>query len=88
MYTVTTPPTQNKSHSEALFDDASASIKHLESEVIKVNSSNFQYSFDNKTENFDDLPARFGYRLPSDGLKVSAEGSEMFVWQTSDLISS
>lgn len=30
-----------------------------------------QYSFDNKTENFDDLPARFGYRLPSDGLKVS-----------------
>lgn len=31
----------------------------------------FQYSFDNKTENFDDLPARFGYRLPSEGLKVS-----------------
>lgn len=30
----------------------------------------FQYSFDNKTGNFDDLPARFGYRLPSDGLKV------------------
>lgn len=27
------------------------------------------YSFDNKTETFDDLPARFGYRLPSDGLK-------------------
>lgn len=36
-------------------------------------SSVFQYSFDNKTENFDDLPARFGYRLPSDGLKVSAD---------------
>ncbi len=31
----------------------------------------FQYSLDNKTENFDDLPARFGYRLPSEGLKVS-----------------
>ncbi len=30
-----------------------------------------QYSFDNKTDNFDDLPARFGYRLPSEGLKVS-----------------
>lgn len=32
-----------------------------------------QYSFDNKTENFDDVPARFGYRLPSDGLKVSVD---------------
>uniref|UniRef100_A0A7N6AXZ1 E3 ubiquitin-protein ligase RNF13 n=1 Tax=Anabas testudineus TaxID=64144 RepID=A0A7N6AXZ1_ANATE len=36
---------------------------------IKLNFIIFQYSFDNKTENFDDLPARFGYRLPSDGLK-------------------
>lgn len=34
----------------------------------------FQYSFDNKTENFDDMPARFGFRLPSDGLKVSIIG--------------
>ena len=36
----------------------------------------FQYSFDNKTGNFDDLPARFGYRLPSDGLKVSKDESQ------------
>ncbi len=42
----------------------------------------FQYSFDNKTENFEDLPARFGYRLPSDGLKVS----DVFVWEASEPI--
>lgn len=39
--------------------------------IIKPNFPVFQYSFDNKTDNFDDMPARFGYRLPSDGLKVS-----------------
>ncbi|XP_078266581.1 E3 ubiquitin-protein ligase RNF13 [Rhinoraja longicauda] len=27
------------------------------------------YSIDNRTQNFDDLPSRFGYRLPKDGLK-------------------
>lgn len=29
-----------------------------------------QYSGDNQTKRFDDAPARFGYRLPSHGLKV------------------
>lgn len=46
---------------------------------MTLNFSIFQYSFENKTENFDDLPARFGYRLPSDGLKVSAQVLEVFV---------
>ncbi|GCB69561.1 hypothetical protein scyTo_0001075, partial [Scyliorhinus torazame] len=27
------------------------------------------HSIDNQTQNFDDLPSRFGYRLPKDGLK-------------------
>lgn len=30
-----------------------------------------QYNFENTSQTFDDLPARFGYRLPSEGLKVS-----------------
>ncbi|XP_035509513.1 E3 ubiquitin-protein ligase RNF13 [Morone saxatilis] len=41
--------------------------------LLPVEADIAAYSFDNKTENFDDLPARFGYRLPSDGLKVGAE---------------
>ncbi|RXN13598.1 E3 ubiquitin- ligase RNF13 [Labeo rohita] len=38
--------------------------------LLPVEADISAYSFDNKTENFDDLPARFGYRLPSEGLKV------------------
>ncbi|CAL8272339.1 unnamed protein product [Arctogadus glacialis] len=37
--------------------------------LLPVEADIVGYSFDNKTGNFDDLPARFGYRLPSDGLK-------------------
>ncbi|TNN84109.1 E3 ubiquitin-protein ligase RNF13 [Liparis tanakae] len=37
--------------------------------LLPVEADIAAYSFDNKTDNFDDLPARFGYRLPSDGLK-------------------
>ncbi|XP_056132459.1 E3 ubiquitin-protein ligase RNF13 [Lampris incognitus] len=37
--------------------------------LLPVEADIAAYSFDNKTGNFDDLPARFGYRLPSDGLK-------------------
>nr|XP_057928726.1 E3 ubiquitin-protein ligase RNF13 [Doryrhamphus excisus] len=37
--------------------------------LLPVEADISAYSFDNKTENFDDLPSRFGYRLPSDGLK-------------------
>ncbi|XP_016886776.1 E3 ubiquitin-protein ligase RNF13 isoform X1 [Cynoglossus semilaevis] len=37
--------------------------------LLPVEADIAAYSFDNKTENFDDVPARFGYRLPSDGLK-------------------
>lgn len=37
--------------------------------LLPVEADISAYSFDNKTGNFDDLPARFGYRLPSDGLK-------------------
>ncbi|CAN9500910.1 unnamed protein product [Ophioblennius macclurei] len=37
--------------------------------LLPVEADIAAYSFDNKTENFDDLPARFGYRLPSEGLK-------------------
>ncbi|XP_048860029.1 E3 ubiquitin-protein ligase RNF13-like [Brienomyrus brachyistius] len=37
--------------------------------LLPVEADISVYSFDNKTENFDDLPARFGYRLPSEGLK-------------------
>uniref|UniRef100_A0A1A8H0E7 E3 ubiquitin-protein ligase RNF13 n=1 Tax=Nothobranchius korthausae TaxID=1143690 RepID=A0A1A8H0E7_9TELE len=37
--------------------------------LLPVEADIAAYSFDNRTENFDDMPARFGYRLPSDGLK-------------------
>ncbi|XP_061634281.1 E3 ubiquitin-protein ligase RNF13 isoform X1 [Phyllopteryx taeniolatus] len=37
--------------------------------LLPVEANIAAYSFDNKTKNFDDLPSRFGYRLPSDGLK-------------------
>ncbi|KAJ8274669.1 hypothetical protein COCON_G00092940 [Conger conger] len=37
--------------------------------LLPVEADISAYSFDNKTETFDDLPARFGYRLPSEGLK-------------------
>ncbi|KAK7127143.1 hypothetical protein R3I94_018359 [Phoxinus phoxinus] len=37
--------------------------------LLPVEADISAYSFDNKTESFDDLPARFGYRLPSEGLK-------------------
>ncbi|KAJ8418893.1 hypothetical protein AAFF_G00003920 [Aldrovandia affinis] len=37
--------------------------------LLPVEADISAYSYDNRTENFDDLPARFGYRLPSDGLK-------------------
>ncbi|XP_036378122.1 E3 ubiquitin-protein ligase RNF13-like [Megalops cyprinoides] len=37
--------------------------------LLPVEADISAYSFENKTENFDDLPARFGYRLPSEGLK-------------------
>ncbi|XP_057696250.1 E3 ubiquitin-protein ligase RNF13 [Corythoichthys intestinalis] len=37
--------------------------------LLPVEADIAAYSFDNKTKNFDDLPSRFGYRLPSDGLK-------------------
>uniref|UniRef100_A0A8C1DQW8 E3 ubiquitin-protein ligase RNF13 n=2 Tax=Cyprinus carpio TaxID=7962 RepID=A0A8C1DQW8_CYPCA len=37
--------------------------------LLPVEADISAYSLDNKTESFDDLPARFGYRLPSEGLK-------------------
>ncbi|XP_061096708.1 E3 ubiquitin-protein ligase RNF13-like [Conger conger] len=37
--------------------------------LLPVEADISAYSFDNRTENFEDLPARFGYRLPSEGLK-------------------
>uniref|UniRef100_A0AAX7VA38 Ring finger protein 13 n=1 Tax=Astatotilapia calliptera TaxID=8154 RepID=A0AAX7VA38_ASTCA len=37
--------------------------------LLPVEADITAFSFDNKTDTFDDLPARFGYRLPSDGLK-------------------
>lgn len=45
--------------------------------LLPVEADIAAYSFDNKTENFDDLPARFGYRLPSDGLKSLQKLLEM-----------
>ncbi|KAJ8270427.1 hypothetical protein GJAV_G00114450 [Gymnothorax javanicus] len=38
--------------------------------LLPVEADISAYSLDNKTETFDDLPARFGYRLPSEGLKI------------------
>ncbi|XP_019730832.1 E3 ubiquitin-protein ligase RNF13 [Hippocampus comes] len=37
--------------------------------LLPVEADIAAYSFENKTKTFDDLPSRFGYRLPSDGLK-------------------
>ncbi|XP_064186280.1 E3 ubiquitin-protein ligase RNF13-like [Anguilla rostrata] len=37
--------------------------------LLPVEADISAYSFDNRTENFADLPARFGFRLPSEGLK-------------------
>ncbi|MGH0149320.1 UNVERIFIED_CONTAM: hypothetical protein FKN15_023875 [Acipenser sinensis] len=37
--------------------------------LLPVDADIAAYSSDNKTQTFDDLPARFGYRLPSEGLK-------------------
>ncbi|XP_072516023.1 E3 ubiquitin-protein ligase RNF13 [Salminus brasiliensis] len=37
--------------------------------LLPVEADISAFSVDNKTESFDDLPARFGYRLPSEGLK-------------------
>uniref|UniRef100_A0A8C9W882 E3 ubiquitin-protein ligase RNF13 n=1 Tax=Scleropages formosus TaxID=113540 RepID=A0A8C9W882_SCLFO len=37
--------------------------------LLPVEADISAYSFDNRTQTFDDLPARFGYRLPSEGLK-------------------
>ncbi|XP_058890438.1 E3 ubiquitin-protein ligase RNF13-like isoform X2 [Acipenser ruthenus] len=38
--------------------------------LLPVDADIAAYSSDNKTQTFDDLPARFGYRLPSEGIKV------------------
>ncbi|MGH0167129.1 UNVERIFIED_CONTAM: hypothetical protein FKN15_052094 [Acipenser sinensis] len=38
--------------------------------LLPVDADIAAYSTDNKTQTFDDLPSRFGYRLPSEGLKV------------------
>ncbi|XP_051930574.1 E3 ubiquitin-protein ligase RNF13 [Hippocampus zosterae] len=37
--------------------------------LLPVEADITAYSFENKTKTFDDLSSRFGYRLPSDGLK-------------------
>lgn len=37
--------------------------------LLPVEADISAFSVDNKTESFDDLPARFGYRLPGEGLK-------------------
>ncbi|MBN3284592.1 RNF13 ligase, partial [Polyodon spathula] len=37
--------------------------------LLPVDADIGAYSADNKTQTFNDLPARFGYRLPSEGLK-------------------
>ncbi|RXM29456.1 E3 ubiquitin-protein ligase RNF13 [Acipenser ruthenus] len=37
--------------------------------LLPVDADIAAYSTDNKTQTFDDLPSRFGYRLPSEGLK-------------------
>uniref|UniRef100_A0A8C4S549 RING-type E3 ubiquitin transferase n=1 Tax=Erpetoichthys calabaricus TaxID=27687 RepID=A0A8C4S549_ERPCA len=42
----------------------------LQTPLFIFNNLLFQHSSDNRTQNFEDLPARFGYRLPSEGLKV------------------
>ncbi|XP_040284011.1 E3 ubiquitin-protein ligase RNF13 isoform X1 [Bufo bufo] len=37
--------------------------------LLPVNADIIAYTADNVSKSFEDLPARFGYRLPSDGLK-------------------
>ncbi|XP_025920900.1 E3 ubiquitin-protein ligase RNF13 isoform X3 [Apteryx rowi] len=38
--------------------------------LLPVEADILAYNFENGTQTFDDLPARFGYRLPAEGLKV------------------
>ncbi|XP_037764195.1 E3 ubiquitin-protein ligase RNF13 isoform X1 [Chelonia mydas] len=37
--------------------------------LLPVEADILAYNFENVTQTFDDLPARFGYRLPTEGLK-------------------
>uniref|UniRef100_A0A8B9IFD1 Ring finger protein 13 n=1 Tax=Anser cygnoides TaxID=8845 RepID=A0A8B9IFD1_ANSCY len=37
--------------------------------LLPVEADILAYNFENGTQTFDDLPARFGYRLPTEGLK-------------------
>uniref|UniRef100_A0A6I8PEX9 Ring finger protein 13 n=1 Tax=Ornithorhynchus anatinus TaxID=9258 RepID=A0A6I8PEX9_ORNAN len=37
--------------------------------LLPVEADILAYNFENATQTFDDLPARFGYRLPTEGLK-------------------
>ncbi|NXL92322.1 RNF13 ligase, partial [Alectura lathami] len=37
--------------------------------LLPVEADILAYNFENGTQTFDDLPARFGYRLPAEGLK-------------------
>ncbi|XP_032080904.1 E3 ubiquitin-protein ligase RNF13 isoform X2 [Thamnophis elegans] len=37
--------------------------------LLPVEADIVAYNFENATQTFDDLPARFGYRLPTEGLK-------------------
>ncbi|XP_034852776.1 E3 ubiquitin-protein ligase RNF13 isoform X3 [Mirounga leonina] len=38
--------------------------------LLPVEADILAYNFENASQTFDDLPARFGYRLPAEGLKV------------------
>ncbi|XP_014311285.1 PREDICTED: E3 ubiquitin-protein ligase RNF13 isoform X3 [Myotis davidii] len=38
--------------------------------LLPVEADILAYNFENVSQTFDDLPARFGYRLPAEGLKV------------------
>ncbi|XP_049587948.1 E3 ubiquitin-protein ligase RNF13 isoform X1 [Syngnathus scovelli] len=44
--------------------------------LLPVEADIAAYSFDNNSKTFDDLPSRFGYRLPSDGLKGFLIGAQ------------
>ncbi|ERE86942.1 E3 ubiquitin-protein ligase [Cricetulus griseus] len=37
--------------------------------LLPVEANILAYNFENATRTFEDLPARFGYRLPAEGLK-------------------
>ncbi|KAH0624072.1 hypothetical protein JD844_007404 [Phrynosoma platyrhinos] len=37
--------------------------------LLPVEADILAFNFENATQTFDDLPARFGYRLPTEGLK-------------------